>query len=252
MKHFLIAALVAVIPALPAFADQTNVAVAANFTEPVKEIAELFAAKTGHTAVLSFGATGQLFTQITQGAPFDILLSADNIRPKKAVDDGLGVPGSVFTYAIGQLVLWSKEPGLVTGPEVLEKGAFHKIAIADPKAAPYGQAAVETMEKLGVLEALQPKVVQGTSIGQTLQFVETGNAEVGFVALSQVIATEGGSRWIVPASYHEPILQDAVLLKTGAENVAARAFMDFLKGPEAAEVIERFGYALDREVAPAN
>lgn len=252
MKQTIFAALVAVLPALPAFAGQTNVAVAANFTEPATEIAKLFEQQTGHKAVLSFGATGQFFTQITQGAPIEVFLAADNIRPEKAVQDGYGVPGTVFTYAIGQLVLWSKDPALVTGPEVLKSDAFHKIAIADPATAPYGLAAVQTMTSLGVEEALRPKIVQGTSIGQTLQFVETANAELGFVALSQVIAKQEGSRWIVPAGDHEPILQDAVLLKTGESNEAARAFLDFLKGPEAAAVIERFGYALAKDGVPAN
>lgn len=227
-------------------ADEATVAVAANFTEPATEIAELFTAQTGHVAVLSFGASGQFFTQITQGAPFDVFLSADAARPARVVEEGFGVADTAFTYAIGRLVLWSRDPGRVTGPEILEAADFARLAIADPAAAPYGAAAVETMRHLGVLEALEPKLVTGTNISQTFQFVATGNAEVGFVALSQLAGDATGSRWLVPPELHAPIRQDAVLLTTGADNAAARAFLDFLKGPEAAAVIERFGYGLDR------
>jgi molybdate transport system substrate-binding protein len=227
-------------------ADETTVAVAANFTEPATEIAELFMARTGHTAVLSFGASGQFFTQITQGAPFDVFLSADAERPARAVEEGFGVADTTFTYAIGRLVLWSRDPERVTGPETLEAGDFARLAIADPAAAPYGAAAIETMRQLDVFATLEPKLVTGTNISQTFQFVATGNAEVGFVALSQLAGDAAGSRWVVPAELHAPIRQDAVLLTAGADNAAARAFLDFLKGPEAAGVIERFGYGLDR------
>lgn len=238
-------AALALFAATAASAGETQVAVAANFTEPATEIARLFTEKTGHTATLSFGPSGQFYTQITQGAPFEVFLSADDARPKKAVAEGFGVEGSVFTYAIGRLVLWSKDPALVTGPETLKEPAFDHIAIADPKAAPYGAAAVETMTKLGVYDALAPKVVQGTSIAQAFQFVDTGNAALGFVALSQVARIEAGSRWLVPEDLHAPIRQDAVLLKTGADNEAAKAFLDFLRTPEATEIIESFGYSLD-------
>lgn len=224
--------------ALPVQAGETTVAVAANFTEPAQEIAKLFAEKTGHTATLAFGATGQFYTQITQGAPFQVFLAADNIRPKKAVEEGFGVPGSVFTYAEGKLALYP-----ATGPEAL-KGDFQKLAIANPETAPYGLAAVQTLKSLGLYDTLSAKIVQGSNISQTLQFVETGNAELGFLALSQVIAKDG-AKWVVPAEgHHDPILQDAVLLKTGEGNEAATAFLDFLRGPEAAEVITRFGYGL--------
>ncbi len=224
-------------------AAETNVAVAANFTEPSKEIAKLFEAKTGHKAVLSFGATGQFYTQITQAAPFQVFLAADDSTPKKLVDGGLAQGDTEFTYAVGKIVLYSKTAGLVKGEDTLRDAKFEKIAVANPQTAPYGAAAVETMKKLNVYDKLSPKIVQGNNIGQTFQFVDTGNAEVGFVALSQVIEQQGGSRWIVPASLYAPIRQDAVLLKTGATNEAARAFLDFLKGPEAAKVIERFGYS---------
>jgi molybdate transport system substrate-binding protein len=226
-------------------AAQTNVAVAANFTEPAKEIAAAFKAKTGHEVVLSFGATGQFYTQITQGAPFQILLSADETRPKKLVDDGLAVPGSNFTYAIGKLVLWSKTPGLVKGEETLTAASFSKLSICNPVAAPYGAAAVETMKSLKVLEALQPKLVEGATITQAYQFVETGNAELGFVALSQLAGPETGSRWLVPQELYKPIRQDAVLLKSGASNEAATGFISFIRSPEARVIIEKYGYVLD-------
>jgi molybdate transport system substrate-binding protein len=226
-------------------AAQTNVAVAANFTEPAKEIAAAFKAKTGHEVVLSFGATGQFYTQITQGAPFQILLSADETRPKKLVDDGLAVPGSNFTYAIGKLVLWSKTPGLVKGEETLTAASFSKLSICNPVAAPYGAAAVETMKSLKVLEALQPKLVEGATITQAYQFVETGNAELGFVALSQLAGPETGSRWLVPQELYKPIRQDAVLLKSGASNEAATGFIAFIRSPEARVIIEKYGYVLD-------
>lgn len=239
----LIAALVLTLAAVPAFAAETRVAVAANFAEPAKAIAARFKARTGHDATLSFGSSGQFYTQIAHGAPYEVFLSADRERPEKAEADGLGVTGSRFTYAIGRLVLFSKTPGLVDGRgAVLAQGRFQKIAIADPRTAPYGVAAVETMRKRRVYDALRPKIVQGTAIAQAYQFVDTGAAEVGFLALSQVVGVKGGSRWIVPASDHTPIDQQAVLLKTGAGNTAARAFVAFLKGPEAKAIIRRYGY----------
>jgi len=229
----------------PAQAAQTNVAVAANFTDAAKEIATIFKQKTGHEAVLSFGASGQFYTQITQGAPFQVFLSADDSRPKKLVEDGLAVTDSRFTYAIGKLVLWSKSPGIVTGEETLKAASFAKLSICNPAAAPYGLAAVETMKSLHLYDALKPKLVEGATITQAYQFVETGNAEVGFVALSQLSGGDTGSRWVVPQALYNPIRQDAVLLKTGAGNEAASAFIAFLKGPEARVIIEKYGYVLD-------
>ena len=226
-------------------AAQTNVAVAANFTDAAKDIAAAFKQKTGHEAILSFGASGQFYTQITQGAPFQVLLSADDARPKKLVEDGLAVPDSRFTYAIGKLVLWSKSPGVVTGAETLKAASFAKLSICNPAAAPYGQAAVETMKSLKLYEALQPKLVEGATITQAYQFVETGNAEVGFVALSQLAGSDVGSRWVVPQEFYNPIRQDAVLLKSGAGNEAAVAFITFLKEPEARAIIAKYGYVLD-------
>lgn len=230
--------------AAPASAADVQVAVAANFTEPAKEIAAAFAAKTGNHAILSFGSSGQFYTQVTQGAPFEVLLSADSDRPKRIEQEGLGVPGTRFSYAIGQLVLWSKTPGLVdSGGAVLGRGGFNKLAIADPTAAPYGVAAIQTMTKMGVYARVQAKIVKGSSITQTYQFVDSGAAELGFVALSQVIADpSSGSRWQAPASLHAPIDQQAILLWKGDKDPAARAFLQFLRGPEAVAIIKRYGY----------
>ena len=226
-----------------AFAGETKVAVAANFTEAAKAIAARFKARTGHDASLSFGSSGQFFTQIANGAPYEVFLSADVERPQKAETEGLAVPGSRFTYATGRLVLYSKTPGLVDGKGALLKtGKFEKLAIADPKAAPYGQAAVETLTRLKLYDALKPRIVTGASITQAFQYVQTGAAEVGFVALSQVVDEKGGSRWVVPAANHTPIDQQAVLLKTGQNSEAAKAFLTFLKSGEAKAIIKRYGY----------
>jgi molybdate transport system substrate-binding protein len=231
--------------ALSARAAQTSIAVAANFTDAANEIAEAFKEKTGHEAILSFGSTGQLYTQITQAAPFEVFLAADDARPALAIEEGFAVPGSQFTYAIGTLVLWSQDPGLVQGEQTLKNGDFTKIAIANPEAAPYGAAAVQAMQSLGVYDQLEPKIVQGNNISQTFQFVETGNAELGFIALAQVARSDEGSRWVVPEDLHDPIRQDAVLLETGEDSEAARAFVEFLNGPEAVAIIEKFGYGID-------
>lgn len=227
-----------------AFAAETSVAVAANFTEPAKEIAAAFAKATGHKAQLVFGPSGAFYTQISHGAPFELFLSADAERPVKIEQEGLGVPATRFTYAVGRLALFSTTPRLVDkAGAVLRTGRFEKIAIADPVSAPYGQAALETMRALGVEARLKPRIVTGTSIAQAYQFTSTGAAELGFVALSQIIDVKGGSRWIVPASLHKPIEQQAILLKTGAANPAARAFLKFLKSDAALRIIRRYGYA---------
>jgi molybdate transport system substrate-binding protein len=226
-------------------ADVTHVAVAANFAEPAKEIAALLKQKTGNEAVLIFGASGSFFTQITHGAPFEVFLSADTERPKAAIDGGFAVPDSLFTYAIGKLVLWSRVIDVTDGEAALKAGQFQKLSIANPVAAPYGTAAVETMNALGVYDALKPKIVQGNSIAQAFQFIDTRNAEVGFVALSQLYGVTEGTRWLVPQNLYSPIWQDAVLLKTGGDSEASKAFLDFLKGPEARAIIEQFGYALE-------
>ena len=227
-------------------ADVVQVAVAANFTAPARALAEVFARTTGHEAKLSFGATGAFYTQIKNGAPFDVLLAADDERPARLEKEGDTVAGSRFTYATGQLVLWSAKPGLVDDEgAVLKHGQFGKIAIANPKNAPYGAAAVEAMEKLGLAATLQPKLVTGESIGQTFNFIATGNAELGFVALAQVLEggkLKSGSMWVVPAQYHAPIIQDAVILKRAANNPAAKAWMELLKTPQSKALIRSYGY----------
>jgi molybdate transport system substrate-binding protein len=227
-------------------ADVVQVAVAANFTAPARALAEVFARTTGHEARLSFGATGAFYTQIKNGAPFDVLLAADDERPARLEKEGDTVPGSRFTYATGQLVLWSAKPGLVDDEgAVLKHGQFGKIAIANPKNAPYGAAAVEAMEKLGLAATLQPKLVTGESIGQTFNFIATGNAELGFVALAQVLEggkLKSGSMWVVPAQYHAPIIQDAVILNRAASNPAAKAWMELLKTPQSKALIRSYGY----------
>lgn len=223
-------------------AGEARVAVAASFTGAAMEIGALFEQSTGHEAVFSFGSTGQLYTQITQGAPFEVFLAADQARPEKAEEEGYAVPASRFTYATGRLVLFSREPTLVAGEATLRKGDFTRIAIANPVTAPYGAAAVEVMKTLGVYDALAAKIVQGNNVAQTYQFVETSNAELGFVALSQVMSHHQGSRWVVPEHLHATIAQDAVLLNQGAGNPAVQAFVAFLKGPEARAVKAKYGY----------
>ena len=230
--------------ALRAEAARVQVAVAANFTEPAREIATLFKRRTGNDALLSFGASGVFYAQIAHGAPFQILLSADQDRPKQAVENGFGVSGARFTYAIGKLALWSRVIDVTRGGPALKDGAFSKLSIANPKSAPYGAAAIETMKALGVYDSLKPKIVEGTSIAQAFEFVDTGNAEAGFVALSQLHGVKDGTRWIVPANLYAPIRQDAVLLKGAERDEAAKAFLAFLKGPEARAIIERYGYGL--------
>lgn len=237
-----VVALAAVAVPTAARASEVKVAVAANFTSAAREIGTLFRNATGDRAVFSFGSTGQLYTQITQDAPFEVFLAADQARPKKTEANGYAVPGSRFTYATGKIVLFSMNRTLVTGAATLKEGKFAKIAIANPLTAPYGAAAVQAMKALGVYDALKGRIVQGTNIAQTYQFVHTGNAEVGFVALSEVVGRKEGSHWIVPEHLYSPIAQDAVLLKRGAGNAAARAFIAFLKGPQARAVEEKYGY----------
>lgn len=234
--------------ACAAHAETVQVAVASNFTAPMKVIAEAFKQDTGHTAEVAYGATGKFYAQIRNGAPFQILLSADEETPAKLEKEGVAPPGTRFTYATGTLVLWSADPALIKdGAKVLGRNQFRKLAIANPKTAPYGAAAVEVMKALAMDQMLEPKLVQGENIAQTYQFVSTGNAELGFVALSQVFKdgkiTEG-SAWIVPAELHEPIRQDAVILKSCEGNAAASAFMDYLKRDTVKAIIRSFGYAI--------
>ena len=229
-------------------AGEVQVAVAANFTAPMQQIATAFAQDTGNKAVLAFGATGKFYAQISNGAPFEILLAADDETPARLEQERQTVPGSRFTYATGRLVLWSAREHYVDAQgQVLQTGNFAHLSIANPKAAPYGAAALETLKKLNLLERLQPKIVQGENISQAQQFVSTGNAELGFVALSQV-ARDGkftaGSGWIVPAAMHSPIRQDAVILAKGGANPTAQALMAYLKSDKAKGIIRSFGYEL--------
>lgn len=229
-------------------AETTIVAVAANFTKPMTDIAELFEKTTGHSAKLSFGSSGKFVAQIENGAPFEVFVSADDKAPAKLEHSGFAVADSHFTYAIGKLVLWSVTADLVDNQgEILSKGGFKHIALADPKLAPYGAAAMEVLKSKNLLTKLQPLFVQGENIAQTYQFVSTGNAELGFVALSQVIDNgkiTSGSAWQIPENLYTPLRQDVVLLKIGEGNPAATALMQFLKSPEAKAIISKYGYGL--------
>lgn len=227
-------------------AAEVRVAVAANFARPLDEISAGFSAATGHTLRVSSGPTGKFYSQIVAGAPFDVLLAADDETPRRLVAEGHAVAGSAYTYAIGRLVLWSVRPGFVDDRgDVLASGRFAHLAIANPKVAPYGAAAMHVLRARGLEAALAAKLVTGESIAQAWQFVATGNAELGFVALSQVSQPDqaaGGSRWLVPAELHDPIRQDAVLLKPGAGNAAAAALLAYLKSEPARRVVRAWGY----------
>ena len=231
-----------------AHAETTLIAVAANFTKPMTEIAAEFEKSTGHTAQLSFGSSGKFVSQIENGAPFEIFLSADDKNPIKLQQDDVAIAESRFTYALGKLVLWSATANFVDAQgQVLSKGGFKHLALADPKLAPYGTAAIQVLKNVNVLDTLQPLFVEGENIAQTYQFVSTGNAELGFVALSQVSENgkiTSGSAWHVPDNLYSPIRQDAILLKTGEHNPAALALMQFLKSPKATEIIQNYGYEL--------
>lgn len=231
-------------------AETTIVAVAANFTKPMTEIAEAFEKATGHNATLSFGSSGKFVAQIENGAPFEVFLSADDKAPAKLEQSGLAVTDSHFTYAIGKLVLWSATANLVDNQgDILSKGGFKHLALADPKLAPYGVAALEVLKSKNLLTKLQPLLIQGENIAQTYQFVSTGNAELGFVALSQVIDSDkgkivNGSAWQMPENLYLPLRQNVVLLKKGEGNPAAPALVQFLKSPEAKAIISKYGYGL--------
>jgi len=233
---------------ITALAAEVSVAVAANFTAPMKVIAQDFERDTGHRALLAFGATGQFYAQIRNGAPFEVFLAADDETPQKLENEGFGVAGSRFTYATGRLVLWSKKPGLVDPQgDVLRRLQFDKIAMSNPKLSPYGAAAVEALTRIGLHDRILAKAVEGSNITQTFQFVASGNADLGFVALSQVFENgriKEGSAWVVPAAMHAPIRQDAVLLKPGRDNAAALALLKYLQTPKARATILSFGYEL--------
>lgn len=231
-----------------AAAAEVQVAVAANFVAPMEKIAELFTKETGNKVLISSGATGKLYAQIKNGAPFAVFLSADAKTPARLESEGDAVAGSRFTYAIGKLVLWSVKPDFVDAQgEVLSKGKFAHLAVANPKTAPYGEAAIATLTSLKLLEKLQPRFVIGENIAQTYQFIDTENAQLGFVALSQVILNGKllkGSVWQVPANLYPAIRQDAVLLVKGQDQPEARALLEFLRGAKAKEIIESYGYSL--------
>lgn len=243
-----VTAAIALLPALaqPAHADTVHVAVAANFTAPMKRIVADFENTTGHQAVVSYGSTGKLVAQIRNGAPFDVLLAADDATPMQLAKDGLALPASRFTYAVGRLVLWSARADLVDARgEVLHHKNFRHLAIAAPKLAPYGAAAMQTLSRLGLSEQVAPKLVQGESIGQAFNFVASGNADLGFVALSQVWADgklQSGSAWVVPSALHAPLRQDAVQLVRGKTNPAARALLAHLRTDKVRALIQGYGY----------
>jgi molybdate transport system substrate-binding protein len=250
---WLIAAIVLSI-ATPARAAEVQVAVASNFAQPMQQIAEAFTRDTGHRAVVTTGATGTLFAQIEGGAPFEMFLSADSATPGKLSKDGFALDETRFTYAFGVLALWSAKPRVVDpAGAVLKTGAFSRLAIANPKLAPYGAAAIESLTSLGLLARLQSKLVQGETIAQTFQFVASGNADIGFVALSQITTPDGarsGSSWIVPGSLHTPIQQDAVVLRKGAASPAAASLCTYLRGSTARAIVRSYGYELPPPAAP--
>ena len=229
-----------------AHAEEVQVAVASNFTAPIQAIAADFEKDTGHKLIAAYGATGQFYTQIKNGAPFEVFLAADDTTPAKLESEGDTVKGSRFTYAIGTLALWSAKDNYVDAKgQVLRDNAFQHLSIANPKAAPYGFAATQVLDKMGLANQVKGKIVEGQNITQAYQFVSTGNAELGFVALSQVFKDgklASGSAWIVPAELHDPIKQDAVILGKGRDNPAAKALMHYLKGPKAAAIIQAYGY----------
>ena len=233
--------------AFAAPADEVQVAVAANFSAAAQKIAVRFEKDTGHTVSLSFGATGKFYAQIAAGAPFDVLLAADQATPRKLVAEGKALPATLHTYAVGKLVLWSADPALVDAHgDVLKSGKWKHLALADARLAPYGQAARETLASLQLADAVQPRVVTAENIGQALQFVQSGNAELGFVALGQVQPPDGskpaGSMWLVPENLHAPIRQDAVVIAGTRVGKAATQFVDYLASDKAREVIKACGY----------
>jgi molybdate transport system substrate-binding protein len=239
------AALILLATQTPVAAGMVHAAVASNFTKVAEALAADFKAATGHDVIFSFGATGALYTQITQAAPFDVFFSADDKRTKTAIDEGFGVAGTDFTYAVGKVVLYSPMIDVTDGAGVLSGGSFHHVAIADPKTAPYGAAGMAVLDKLGLTAAVTPKIVTGENITQTLQFVESGSAELGFVALSQVIGKPDNQVWRVPQENYPAIRQNAVLLKIGESNEAAKALLDHVRSPAAVKVIEAAGYVVE-------
>ncbi len=249
MRFVLLVLIFLASPISSARSGEVNVAVASNFLGPLKEIALRFEKQTGHKAILISGSTGKLYAQIKNGAPFDLFLAADSLRPALLEKEGFAVSGSSRTYAIGRLALWSRDPKKIQGDAAknLKERSFNHLAIASPKTAPYGRAALQTLKKLGVWDQVQERVVQGENIGQTFQFVATGNADLGFVALSQILNSRNkfkGSRWEVPATFHDPIQQDLVFLKHGESNSTARELIKFIESDAIRKLIEELGYRI--------
>ncbi len=246
----LIAACLLMLSTSKVMADQIRVAVASNFTSAITELAERFEFKSNHKIVLIFGSTGKHYAQIKHGAPFDAFLAADIIRPKRLEQEGNALLGSRFTYAIGRVILWSPSDNIINSNvdilknDSLNYASFRHLAIANPKLAPYGKAAEEILMSLGIWKDIQSRIVRGESIGQTFQFIKTGNAELGFVAYSQLNAKIGpieGSYWKVPQSFYTPIEQQAVLLN---DNQTAREFLQFIRSEESKKIIQSFGYSV--------
>jgi molybdate transport system substrate-binding protein len=242
-----------------AAAGEATIAVAANFAEVAQELKTDFERRTDDELNLTIGSTGMLYAQIKNGAPFDAMLAADQRRPRLLEEQGDAASGSRFTYAIGRLTLWSPREGVVSedGKQTLRTARFHKLAIANPELAPYGGAARDTLKALGLYDALRAKIVMGANIGQAFAMVSTGNADLGFVALSYVLSPRNehpGSRWDVPQALYEPIRQDAILTRRGSDNSAAKAFLAYLRSVPAVEVIEHFGYRVERadQAMPTN
>ncbi len=242
----LILSLLGALLAAQVYAAEVKVAVAANFAKPLEEITVQFEKDTGHKVLATPGATGKFYAQIINGAPFEVLISADDETPRKLAREAKAIAETQFTYAIGTLALWSPDTNLVDhGGGVLKTDKFKFLAIANAKVAPYGQAAVQTMLKLGVLTKLEPRVVQGENIAQTYQFVTSGNAQLGFVALSQITENgklKSGSAWSVPQEFHDQIKQDAILLNNGKDSMAAKALLEYLKSDKAKKIIASYGY----------
>ncbi len=237
----------------PTLADTVHVATASNFSQPLRLLAQAFEKKTKYRVRISNASTGKLYAQIKHGAPYHLFLSADQRRPEKLEQEGLAIPGSRFTYAVGQLVLWAPQQPFQEQPlqdeakALISQPDLRRFSIANPKTAPYGAAARQTLKAMGLWKPLQGRLVRGENIAQTFQFIASRAAEMGLVAYSQLSeeAKSTGYHWVVPQALYDPVRQDAVLLKRGAENPAAKAFHTFLQSGSARALIHTLGYGLD-------
>ncbi|MBN2866336.1 MAG: molybdate ABC transporter substrate-binding protein [Thiotrichales bacterium] len=234
------------------YAEKATVAVAANFTKTIESVNEAFVKKhPEHTIRFSFGPTGKLFAQISNGAPFDAFFAADEKRAQKTIENGLGVDGSYFVYAQGKIALYSAKFPVANEPlTVLKQAKFNHLAIANPKTAPYGDRSQAFLQKMGLYDAVKAKIVNGESIAHAFQYVATGNADIGFVAMSQIVDPQSpiyqkGQYWVVPQADYKPINQGAVITKRGQDNAAIKDFMAFMKTPEAIKIIENYGYGVN-------